>query len=169
MMWTSVILIASNSASFLSLSSNDGVSSFYWIRGSKHCFLTIFSYLNCYFLILVFPRNRYWQVSLCLSRLHGNPNSCPIFSYLWDSEVLRCTCTPIFLAYIMCFLKARCLWEPGSRLTTSFLSHICLSPKVSHANVHWAIANHTFSSHTIPLSWCFLAWNKPPLSQYSIA
>jgi hypothetical protein len=25
--------------------------------------------------------------------------------------------------------------------------------------------NHTFSSHTISLSWHFLAWHKPPLSQ----
>jgi hypothetical protein len=63
----------------LLLSSNNRISSFYWIRGSKHCFLTSFSNLNCYFLFLVFSQNRYLRVSLHLSRLHGNPIPHPIF------------------------------------------------------------------------------------------
>ncbi len=67
----------------LSLSSNNRVRSFYWIRGSKHCFLTSFSYLNRYFLFLLFSHNCYLLVSLHLSWLHGNWISCPIFSYLW--------------------------------------------------------------------------------------
>jgi hypothetical protein len=157
MMWTSIILIATNLAAFLLLSSNASASSFYWTRGGKHCFLTSFSYLNSYFLILVFLCKCYLLISSRLSWLHGNLISRPIFSYLWDSKVLRCTCTPMFLAHIMCFLKARHMWEPDSRHTTNFLSHFCLLPKVSHANVHWEISNHTFSSHIISSSWHFLA------------
>jgi hypothetical protein len=38
----------------LSLSSNDRICSFHWMRGSKHCFLTSFSNLDRYFLFLVF-------------------------------------------------------------------------------------------------------------------
>jgi hypothetical protein len=72
----------------LSLNSNDRVSSFYWTRGSKLCVLTRFSYFSCYFLILVFLQNCYSLISLCLSRLHGNPISCPIFLYLWHFEVV---------------------------------------------------------------------------------
>jgi hypothetical protein len=152
MTWTSIILIASNLASFLLLSSNNRISRFYWVRGSKHCFLTSFSYLNCYFLYLVFMCNCYLLVSSHLSQLHGNPISHPIFSYLWDSEVLRRMCTPIFLAHIIRFLKARCSQKPGTRISTGFLSPFSLLPKVSHANARWAITNHTFSSHIISLN-----------------
>jgi hypothetical protein len=42
------------------------------------------------------------------------------------------------------FLQARCLWEPGSRLTTNALSPFRLLPKVSGANIRWVNANHTF-------------------------
>ncbi len=149
MTWTSIILIASDLASFLLLSSNNRVCSFYWIIGSKHSFLTSFSYLNCYILILVFLCTCYLLVSLHLSWLHRNLISCPIFSYLWYSEVLRCTRPPILLAHITCFLKARCSGEPDTRISTNFLSPFHLLAKVSHANVCWAIANHTFSSHII--------------------
>ncbi len=104
-MWTSVILIASDLAWSLLLSSNNRISSFHLIRGSKLGFLTSFSYLNCYFLILVFSRSCYLLVSLRLSRLHGNPTSHPNFSYFWDSEILPHTCAPIFLAHITQFLE----------------------------------------------------------------
>jgi hypothetical protein len=133
----------------LLLSSNDRISSFSWIRGSKCCFLTSFSHLNCYFLFLVFLRNCYLLVSLRLSWLQGNLISCPIFSHLWYSKIPRCMCAPIVLAQMMHFLEARCSREPGIRISTGFLSPFRLSPKVLHANVHWAIANHTFSSHII--------------------
>ncbi len=148
MTWTSIILIASNLASYLLLSSNNRVGSFYWIRGSKHCFLTSFSNLNCYFLFLVFLRNHYLLVSLRLSRLHRNLISRPDFSYLWVSEVLRRTCTPIFVVHIMRFFKGRCSQESGTRISTSFFPLFRLLPKVSHANICWAIVNHTFSSHS---------------------
>ncbi len=86
------------SGNTLLLSSNNRISSIYWIRGSIHCFLTSFSHLNCYFLFLVFLLNCYLLVSLRLSWLHRNQISHHIFSYLWYSEVLHCTCAPIFLA-----------------------------------------------------------------------
>jgi hypothetical protein len=73
----------------LLLSSNNRVSSFYWIGASKHCFLTSFSNLNCYFLFLVFSCSRYLLVSLGLSWLHGNPISCPIYAYLWYFDIVR--------------------------------------------------------------------------------
>jgi hypothetical protein len=38
---------------------NNRVSSFYWTRGSKLCYLTCFSYFSCYFHILVFLQNCY--------------------------------------------------------------------------------------------------------------
>jgi hypothetical protein len=134
------------------------VSSFYWIRGSKNCVLTSFSYLNCYFLFLVFLSNCYILVSLRLSRLHENPISCPIFSYLWYFKVLHCTCVPIFLAHIMHFLKARCLWEPGIRISTGFLSPFRHLPNVSHANVHWSNANHAFLLGRIGIARTCRSW-----------
>ncbi len=82
MMWTGVILIASDSALSLLLSSNNSNSSFYWTRGSKICFLISFSYFSCYFLILEFLQNCYLLFSSRLSWLHKNPISCPYFLYL---------------------------------------------------------------------------------------
>ncbi len=46
------------------LNRNDRVSSFYWTRESKQCFFTCFSHFSCYFLILVFSKNRYLLISL---------------------------------------------------------------------------------------------------------
>jgi hypothetical protein len=80
------------------LNRNNRVSSFYWTRGSKLCFLTCFSYFSCYFLILVFSQNCYSLISLHLPWLHRNLISCPIFLYLWHSKLVRCTCSPIFPA-----------------------------------------------------------------------
>jgi hypothetical protein len=82
----------------LLLNRKDRVSSFYWTRGSKLCFLTPFSYFSCYFLILVFLRNCYLLISLHLSWLHRNPITHPVFLCLWHSKVVRCTWAPIFLA-----------------------------------------------------------------------
>ncbi len=81
------------------LNRNDRViSSFYWTRGSKLCFLTCFSYFSCYFPILVFLRSRYLLISLRLSWLHGILISHPVSLYLWHSELVCHTCAPIFLA-----------------------------------------------------------------------
>ncbi len=169
MMWTSVILIASNLEFFVAklllviwwpciakysltiwqsnvakfmlaisdillLSSNDRICSFNWIRGSKHCFFTSFSNLNRYFLLLVFLQNCYLLVSLHLSRLRRTLISHPVF-ILFVLQIPHHTCAPIFLAHMTCFLKARRSWEPGTRISTGFLSRFRLLPKVSHANV----------------------------------
>jgi hypothetical protein len=136
----------------LLLSSIKKISNFYWINGSKNCFLTSFSNLNCNFLFLVFLRNCYLLVSLCLSRLCRNPISHPVFFIPFVLQVPHCTCAPIFLAHMTCFLEARCSWEPGTKISTSFLSPFRLLPKVSHANVRWAIVNHTFYSHAKSLN-----------------
>jgi hypothetical protein len=61
------------------LNRNDRVSNLYWTRGSKLCFLSCFSYFSHYFLILVILQNCHSLISSRLSRLHGNPISCPIF------------------------------------------------------------------------------------------
>jgi hypothetical protein len=71
-------------------------------------------------------------------------------------QIPRCTCAPIFLAHITRFLEVRQLWEPGTRSSPDILSPFRLLPKVSHANVHWAIVSHTFSSHINPQSETFL-------------
>ncbi len=133
----------------LSLSSNDRICGFNWIRGSKHCFLTSFSNLYRYFLLLLFLQNCYLLVSLHLSRLRGNQISHPVFIpfILW---IPRCTWAHIFLAHMTHFLKARCSWETGTRISTGILSPFCLLPKVSHANVCWVITSHTFFSHINP-------------------
>ncbi len=47
------------------LNRNDRVSSFYWTRGSKLCFLTCFSYFSLYFHILVFLQNCYLLNFFC--------------------------------------------------------------------------------------------------------
>jgi hypothetical protein len=78
----------------LLLNSNDRVSSIYWTRGS---ILTRFSYFSRYFLILVFLQNHYSLISSHLSWLHGNPISCPVFSYPWHFKAVHCTCAPMFL------------------------------------------------------------------------
>jgi hypothetical protein len=119
----------------LLLSSNDRICSFNWIRGSKDCFLTSFSNLSCYFLFLVFLQNHYLLVSLHLSWLRGNQISHPVF-IPFVLRIPRPTCAPIFLAHMKRFLEVRNSWEPGTRISTGFLSPFCLSPKVSHANVH---------------------------------
>jgi hypothetical protein len=136
----------------LLLSSSDRISSIYWISGSKHCFLTSFSHLSCHFLFLVILCKCYLLVSLRLFWLHGNLITCSIFSYLWYSKVLCCMCAPIFLAHITCFLKARCLQKSGTRINASFFFPFRLLQKVFHANVHWAITNHTFSLHAKSLN-----------------
>ncbi len=91
------------------------------------------------------------------------------FRFLIPLVLWHHMCTPIFLAHMTCFLEARCSQEPGTKISTSFLSPFCLLLKVSLANVHWAIANHTFSSHIIFSNWHFLPWHEPPLSQHSTA
>ncbi len=80
------------------LNRNNRVSSCYWTRVSKLCFLTCFSYFSCCFLIQLFLQNCYSLISSCLSWLHRNLISCLVFLYLWHPELVHRTCVPIFLA-----------------------------------------------------------------------
>ncbi len=147
--WTGVILIAGNLASPLSLSSNDRVSSFYWSRGSKLCFLTSFSYFSGYFIILGFLRSHYLLVSLRLSWLHGNPIFCPVFSNLVQLQDSTLYVHPhISGTHQACFLRTRHLWDPGSGLSTRLISHFRSLPKVSGVNDSWVIAYLTGLSFT---------------------
>ncbi len=129
------------------LNRNNRISSFYWTRGSKLCFLTCFSYFSCYFLILVFLQNRSSLISLRLSRLHGNRISRPV-SRTFGTPSWYIVHSPSYFWHRMSgFLEARRLREPDSRLTTGDYSLFSLLPKVSHANIHWANANYTFLAH----------------------
>jgi hypothetical protein len=123
------------------------VSSFYETRGSKLCFLTCLSYFSCYFHILVFLWNCYLLISLHLSRLHRNPISCPVSCTFGTMSWYVVHVPPCFWYRTPGFLKVRCSWEPGSRLTTGEFSPLRLSWKVSGANVCWTNANHTFLTH----------------------
>jgi hypothetical protein len=113
-------------------------------------FLTCFSYFSRYFHILVFLLNRYLLISSRLSRLHGNPISCPVSCTLGTVSWYVVHVPPCFWHKTHGFLKARRSWEPGSRLTTGEFSPFCLLPKVSHANVRWTNTNHSFLTHKNP-------------------
>ncbi len=103
--WQSDVLVSLNArwqfGDILLLSRNDRVSSFYWIKGSQHYFLTSCSYLNCYFLFLVFLHNRYLLVSSRLSRLHRNLISHPVFSYFLYSKY-HVVCLPPYFWHTSC-------------------------------------------------------------------
>jgi hypothetical protein len=135
------------------LNRNNRVSSFYWTRGSKLCFLTCFSYFSRYFHILVFLQNRYSLISLHLSWLHGNPISRPISCTLGTLSWYIVHAPPCFWHRMRGFLEARRSWKPGSRLTTGEFSPFCLLPKVSGANVHWTNGNHTFLTNKNPWTY----------------
>jgi hypothetical protein len=67
------------------------------------------------------------------------------------------------------FLKARRLWEPGSRLTIGEFSLFRLLPKVSGANVRWIEHDSYLSFSQKSLNWHFLAWPRPSqATQYSL-
>ena len=80
------------------LNRNNRVSSFYWTRGSKQCFLTCFSYFSCYFLILVFLHNCYLLILLRPFLAIWESDFLPCFLYLWHCEVVDHMCAPKFHA-----------------------------------------------------------------------
>ncbi len=170
--WRSDNLMSLNSrwqfGNILLLSSNDRICSFNWTRGSKNCFLTIFSNLYRYFYFLVFSQNCYLLVSLHLSWLHGTPISHPIYIpfVLW---ITRRTCAPIFLVHITPFLEVRCSWEPDTRVSTGILSPFRLLPKVSRANARLGDCESYLFFSSKSSNWHFLPWHKPPQSQRSTA
>ncbi len=128
---------------------------------SKLCFLTCFSYFSCNFFYLVFLQNRYSLISLHLSWLHENPISHPISCTFGTPSWYVVHAPPYFWHRTHGFLKARCLLEPDSRLTTGDLSPFRILPKVSGANVHWANVNHTILTHKNPQTDTFLCDISP--------
>ncbi len=118
----------------------------------SHMFL-LFQLLISY---VVFLQNCYVLTSLRLFWLHRNPISCPVSCTFGIPSWYIVHAPPYFWHRTCGFLKARRLWEHGSRLTTGNLSPFRLLPKVSDANVHWANANHTFLTHTNPQTDTFL-------------
>ena len=119
------------------LNRNNRVSSFYWTRGTKLCFLTCFSYFSCYFCILVFSQNCYLVLFFAPFLAARESNFSFRFSYHWHSELVHRTCAPMFLEQNARVLEARCMWESGSSLTTRKFSLFRLLPKVSGANIYW--------------------------------
>ncbi len=151
----------------LLLSSDNRICSFNWIRGGKHCFLTTFSNLNCYFLFLVFSRNCYLLVSSRFSQLRKNPISHPIFLYLWYSEYHVLHALPYFWHVWCVFLKQGARGNLVQKLVLVYRSAFCQ---------RFLMRTFVGSSRIIPfllmqnsLNWHFLAWHKPPLSQCSTA
>ena len=138
------------------LNRNNRVSSFYWIRGSKQCFLTCFSYFSRYFHNLVFSRNCYLINSSRPSQLHGNPISRPVSCAIGTPSQYIVHAPPCFWNRTHRFLEARCLWEPGSILTTGEFSLFCFLPKVSAANIHWTEHNSYLSYSQNPQTDTFL-------------
>jgi hypothetical protein len=90
------------------LNRNNRVSSFYWTRGSKLCFLTCFSYFSRYFHILVFLRNCYLLILLRPVWAIRESNFLSCFSYLWHDKVVPRTCAPKFHAQHVGFLEVGC-------------------------------------------------------------
>ncbi len=153
----------------LSLSSNDKISSFYWIRRSKHCFLTSFSNLNHYFLFLVFSCNCYLPVSSRLSRLHRNPISCPIFLYLWFSEYHVVHAPPYFWHTWHVFSKQDARGNLVQELVPVFFPRSAFCRRfLMQTSIGW-LQIIPFLLAQNSSNWHFLAWHKPPLSQRSTA
>ncbi len=119
-------------------------------RGRKLCFLTRFFYLVATFLFQYFCKiatNKFLCAFLGCTVVHF----LVLFSHTLGTPrqyVVRAH--PCFWHRTREFLEARCSREPVSRLTTGFLFPPHFLPKVSHANIHWAIINHTFLTHQNP-------------------
>ncbi len=153
----------------LSLSSNNRICSFYWIRGSKHCFLTSFSNLYCYFLCLIFLHGRYLLVSLHLSWLRGNSISHPVFSYLWFSEYHVVNAPPYFWHTSRVFSNQDACGNMVQELVPAFFPRSTFCRRFlmqTSIGSLWFIPFLLMPNSTY---WHFLGWHKPMLSQCSIA
>ncbi len=150
-------------------SSNDRISSFYWIRGSKNCFLTSFSYLNCYFLFLVFLRNHYLLVSLGLSRLHGNLISHPIFLYLLFSKYHVLHVPQYFWHTWGVFSKQDARGTLVHESVPVFFPRSACCQRFLMQMSFGSLQIIPFLLTQNSLNWHFLAWHKPLLSQHSTA
>jgi hypothetical protein len=138
-----------NLATSVLLSSDDRICSFIWIRGSKHSFLTSFSNFYRYFLFLVFLQRCYLLFSLQLSWLRGTPISHPIYTFCTPNTTSY-MCSHISGTHYACSQSKTLVGTWYQDLYRHSFPIPPFFPKVSHANVHWVIANHTFSSHLNP-------------------
>jgi hypothetical protein len=80
------------------LNRNDRVSSLNKTRGSKLCFRTCFSYFSRCFHILVFLQKSLLTNFFLPFLAARESNFSSRFSYLWHSDLVCRTCTPMFLA-----------------------------------------------------------------------
>ncbi len=152
------------------LNRNNRVSSFYWTRGSKLCFLTYFAYFSCYFLILVFSQNCYLLICLRLSRLHGNPISRPISRTIGTSSNM-----PYMHPHNSGTECVGCLKQDarGNLVVTSLWVNFPLSAfllKVFGANVCWTECKSYLSYSLKSSNWHSLVWPRPSKAmQYSLS
>ncbi len=153
----------------LSLSSNNRICSFYWIRGRKHYFLTSFCNLYCYFLCLVFLHGRYLLVSSHLSRLHGNLISHPIFSYLCFSEYHVIHAPPYFWHTLCVFSKQDAHGDLVQELVPAFFPRSAFRRRFFMQTSIGILRIILFLLMPNSSYRHFLAWHKPTLSQRSIS
>ncbi len=144
-----------------------GFAAFYWIRERKLCFLTSFSTLNRYILFLVFLRNWYLLVSLCLSRLRENPISHPVFLHLWYSKY-HFVHAPLYFWHIWhIFLKQDAQGNLVQELVPDFFPHSAFCRRFLMQTSIGSLRIIPFLLTPNSLKWHFLAWHKPPLIQCS--
>ncbi len=143
------------------LNSNNRVSSFYKTKGSKLCFLTCFSYFSRYFHIPVFLQNCYVLISLRPFSAAWESDFLSRFLYLGTPSWYVVHAPPCFWHKTREFLKARRLWEPGSRLTTSeifpfppFAEGFCCKRPLDKCKSYLSYSQKSSN-------WHFLAWHKP--------
>ncbi len=137
------------SATSYCLNRNDRVSSFYWTRGSKPCFLICFSYFSCYFHILVILLNRYLLISSHLSWLHGNPIVLFLVPLVLQAGTLYMR-PHVFGTECVGFLKQDAC---GNLVVDSLPVNFPLSAFCQRFPVQTSIGlnvNHTFLSHKTP-------------------
>ncbi len=152
------------------LNRNNRVSSFYKTRGSKLCFLACFSYFSRYFHILVFLQNCYLLISLRLSWLHGNLISCPVFFVPLAFQASTSYMRP-HISGTKCvgFSKQDTRGELVVDSLPVIFPLFRLSPKISHAHVHWTECKSYLLYSLKPLEWHFLVWHRPcQATQYSL-
>ncbi len=155
-----------NLATSLSLSSNDRICSFIWIRGSKHSFLTSFSNFIAIFLFLVFSQHHYSLVSLHLGCV--GLRFLILFLYLLYSRYYVVHAPPCFWHTLHVFSKWDAHRNLVPELVPAFFPHSAfLCESFSCERSLGKRESYLFSSKS--LNWHFLVGHKPPWSQRSTA
>ncbi len=149
----------------LLLSRNNRISSFYWIRGSKNCFLTSFSNLYCFFLFLVFFAEALLTSFFAPFLAARESIFSSHFLYLWFSKYHLVHAPPYFWHTWRVFFKQDARGNLVQELVP--VSHSAFCQRL-------LMLMSIGSSRIIPflltqnsLNWHFLTWHKPMLSQCS--